>query len=423
MTTSRIAKLFVVTVVLVYPGFSRGFPGSTKYRASSAVCDFPLGLENGNILDQQISTYFENPGYEAWRGRLNGNGAWWQPDHVTVKYLQINFATERNVTGIQTQGFEDGWVETFQIETANTGSLVWNRPFATDFTGNTDNNTVVQNDFNLVIKTRFIKVVVETYHVAAKMRIEFLGCDNNDDCQSSPCQNGGTCVDGLDSYSCNCTNDFIGDICEERVSTIAIPTTAPVPTTTPITTVPQTTEPPTTAPSTPNVPTTITTKAPTTILSTTSTVPITHDLPTTPPDTTPKATTIGNRTVATSETTGTSLYNDVSTQHTTAHSTDRHSTGSTQSTVDSGFTDHVSTSTSATEDSTAATTESSNKPSVQVSQPALSGAQIGAIVGGVCAGVVVIASLVATAVIHRRYVYVSRVNPSEDIPLQQQEAE
>ncbi|KAI8486345.1 hypothetical protein Bbelb_358440 [Branchiostoma belcheri] len=329
--------------------------------ASSAVCDFPLGLENGNILDQQISTYFENPGYEAWRGRLYGNGAWWQPDHVTVKYLQ-------------------------------------------DFSGNTDNNTVVQNDFNLVIKTRFIKVVVETYHVAAKMRIEFLGCDNNDDCQSNPCQNGGTCVDGLDSYSCNCTDRFSGDICEERVSTIAIPTTAPAPTTTPITTVPQTTETPTTVPSTPNVPTTITTKAPTTILSTTSTFPITHDLPTTPSDTTPQTTTIGSQTVATSETTGISLYNDVSTQHTTDHSTNRHSTGSTQpSTVDSGFTDHVSTSTSATEDSTATTTESSNKPSVQVSQPALSGAQIGAIVGGVCAGVVVIASLVATAVLHRRY--------------------
>ncbi|CAH1255193.1 JAG1 [Branchiostoma lanceolatum] len=293
------------------------------------------------------------------------------------------------------------------------------------FTGNTDNNTVVQNDFSPAIKTQYIRVVVKTYHVAAKMRIEFLGCDDTDDCQSDPCQNGGTCVDGLDSYSCNCTNGFSGDTCEEMATTIVVPTTAPVPTTSPFTTVSNTTESPTTDASTPQVPTTTTTKAATTVFSTTSTdLPTTDDSSTTKPGTTPKATTIllGSQTTVTGKTDVTTppVVNDVSTQHTTGHvhGTDKHPTAPAQSTVDSGLVQAEYTSKFAMEDSTEATTESSNKPSVYVSKPALSGAMIGAIVGGVCAGVVVMASLVATAVVlHKRKKLKRQVLPSDDIRL------
>ena len=32
-------------------------------------------------------------------------------------------------------------------------------------------------------------------------------------CQSQPCQNGGTCVDDIDSYTCNCLPDYTGPNC------------------------------------------------------------------------------------------------------------------------------------------------------------------------------------------------------------------
>ena len=35
-----------------------------------------------------------------------------------------------------------------------------------------------------------------------------------DECQSQPCQNGGACVDVIDSYICNCLPDFTGPNCE-----------------------------------------------------------------------------------------------------------------------------------------------------------------------------------------------------------------
>ena len=35
-----------------------------------------------------------------------------------------------------------------------------------------------------------------------------------DECSSSPCQNGGTCVDGINRYDCSCTVGYTGVDCE-----------------------------------------------------------------------------------------------------------------------------------------------------------------------------------------------------------------
>ena len=36
-----------------------------------------------------------------------------------------------------------------------------------------------------------------------------------DDCNNSPCQNGGTCVDGVDEYTCSCEGTgFTGENCQ-----------------------------------------------------------------------------------------------------------------------------------------------------------------------------------------------------------------
>lgn len=35
-----------------------------------------------------------------------------------------------------------------------------------------------------------------------------------DYCASSPCKNGGTCMNLLGSFSCNCTAEYTGTYCE-----------------------------------------------------------------------------------------------------------------------------------------------------------------------------------------------------------------
>ncbi|VDH98630.1 Hypothetical predicted protein, partial [Mytilus galloprovincialis] len=38
-----------------------------------------------------------------------------------------------------------------------------------------------------------------------------------DDCEVTPCLNGGTCIDGINSYSCRCSADFTGVRCEKGI--------------------------------------------------------------------------------------------------------------------------------------------------------------------------------------------------------------
>ena len=40
-------------------------------------------------------------------------------------------------------------------------------------------------------------------------------CDENEnECASGPCMNGGECVDGDNKYTCTCPDDFMGTNCE-----------------------------------------------------------------------------------------------------------------------------------------------------------------------------------------------------------------
>ena len=39
--------------------------------------------------------------------------------------------------------------------------------------------------------------------------------DNIDDCDPNPCQNGGTCTDDVNDYTCSCPKDYSGKNCEK----------------------------------------------------------------------------------------------------------------------------------------------------------------------------------------------------------------
>ena len=47
-------------------------------------------------------------------------------------------------------------------------------------------------------------------------RLIFIYCLLTDinDCVNHTCRNGGSCVDGVNSYTCNCLAGFTGDHCD-----------------------------------------------------------------------------------------------------------------------------------------------------------------------------------------------------------------
>ena len=41
-----------------------------------------------------------------------------------------------------------------------------------------------------------------------------------DDCVNHTCANGGSCIDGVNSYSCNCSVEFTGNRCETGMAVL-----------------------------------------------------------------------------------------------------------------------------------------------------------------------------------------------------------
>nr|XP_054763104.1 exoglucanase A-like [Lytechinus pictus] len=49
------------------------------------------------------------------------------------------------------------------------------------------------------------------------------------ECSSDPCRNGGTCIDGINSYTCSCRTGYTGNICDQDVDECAsIPVYVPM---------------------------------------------------------------------------------------------------------------------------------------------------------------------------------------------------
>lgn len=64
-----------------------------------------------------------------------------------------------------------------------------------------------------------------THQIVASLRAGFKGrnCEINiDDCEKNMCQNGATCVDGVNTYTCACPPTFTGPYCTEDVDECAV---------------------------------------------------------------------------------------------------------------------------------------------------------------------------------------------------------
>ena len=80
-----------------------GFIPTLTEQAHSVVClvtdalEYPLGMEDGGIMDSQITASSYRTNYPTWAGRLHGvghlagqiNWFWWAADNGVDQWLQV----------------------------------------------------------------------------------------------------------------------------------------------------------------------------------------------------------------------------------------------------------------------------------------------------------------------------------------------
>ncbi|XP_075576680.1 coagulation factor VIII isoform X1 [Pelecanus crispus] len=154
-------------------------------------CSMPLGMENRGIPDQRISasSYSTNV-FSSWspsQARLNLQGrtnAWRPKSNSPSEWLQVDFEVTKKVTAIITQGakavFTHMFVKEFAVSSSQNGvhwSLVLQDGKEKIFKANQDHTSTVMNTLEPPLFARYVRVHPRQWHNHIALRIEFLGCD------------------------------------------------------------------------------------------------------------------------------------------------------------------------------------------------------------------------------------------------------
>ncbi|XP_007516921.1 lactadherin-like isoform X1 [Erinaceus europaeus] len=158
-------------------------------------CSEPLGMKDNIILDKQItaSSFYRTWGLNAFSwypsyARLDRQGkfnAWTAQSNSPSEWLQIDLGSQRQVTGIITQGARDfghiQYVAAYKVAHSDNG-LNWTEyrePGALEskiFQGNLDNNSHKKNVFEWPFLARFVRILPVAWHNRITLRVELLGC-------------------------------------------------------------------------------------------------------------------------------------------------------------------------------------------------------------------------------------------------------
>ncbi|XP_015766149.1 PREDICTED: coagulation factor V-like isoform X1 [Acropora digitifera] len=172
------------------------------YRCVSHECQDALGMENGRVLHEQITASSElNDDSAACQGRLNvdesvqgtiiKSGAWVAGTSDQSQWLQVDLRDEKSlISRVATQGRNQNavldlvnsqWVERYKLQYSNDGRVFeyyheQGKSTAKEFTGNTDENSIVSHDLIPPIRARYIRFRPTAWHQHISMRVELYGC-------------------------------------------------------------------------------------------------------------------------------------------------------------------------------------------------------------------------------------------------------
>ncbi|XP_063811714.1 coagulation factor V isoform X2 [Pseudophryne corroboree] len=157
-------------------------------------CSAPLGMENSNIKDTQItassykSSWYSSPWLPS-LARLNKVGsvnAWQAKSNNNQQWLQIDFLVRKKLTGITTQGARyitsEMYVESYSVQYSDNGKT-WksymdeSTSMEKIFKGNRNNFGHGKNEFNPPIYSQYLRIIPKSWNQCIVMRLEIYGCD------------------------------------------------------------------------------------------------------------------------------------------------------------------------------------------------------------------------------------------------------
>ncbi|KAL9955598.1 hypothetical protein ACROYT_G036941 [Oculina patagonica] len=165
-------------------GCREGFtPGETE------KCKKILGMQNYQIPDSSLtaSTSYNVNSMGPANGRLHFQaksgqyGAWAVSTNDQFQWFQVDFGNFAKVTGLATQGRQDGgwWVKTYSLSFGYEGVFFEDykeNDVKKVFNGNTDRYTVVSHDLENPIIAKFVRINPITWQGYISLRAEFYGC-------------------------------------------------------------------------------------------------------------------------------------------------------------------------------------------------------------------------------------------------------
>ncbi|XP_030844550.1 uncharacterized protein LOC579853 isoform X8 [Strongylocentrotus purpuratus] len=197
----------------------------------------PLGLESYIIPDSSLTASSEfSADYAAKRGRLNlvreGNlkAPWIARTNDANQWIQVDLLDLYRITSVATQGRQDSsqWVKSYKLACSTDGTtfhtvqdISTNPAYDKIFTGNVDRNTIVTNILPVPQICRYVRLMPVKWFGYISLRMEIYGegpvIDIND-CSPDPCENGGTCSNGVNTFTCACDPGYTGPTCGATIS-------------------------------------------------------------------------------------------------------------------------------------------------------------------------------------------------------------
>ncbi|XP_030849096.1 fibropellin-1 isoform X11 [Strongylocentrotus purpuratus] len=172
----------------------------------------PLGLESYAIPDSSMTASTEYSANHGARSARSSNANQW---------IQMDLLDRYKIISVATQGRQDSdqWVQSYKLACSTDGTTfhtvqgISTNPGADRiFTGNSDRNTIVTNTLPVPQFCRYIRLMPVSWYGQISLRMQIFREDINE-CSPDPCENGGRCSDGVDSFTCACAPGYTGPTC------------------------------------------------------------------------------------------------------------------------------------------------------------------------------------------------------------------